>query len=187
MKRNIPIFIAIGLILMTAVARIANHELHIYNLAPAGAIGLFGGAVLQNKRLAFIMPLLAMLLADVYIELFTTNPLQRGFYGIEQVFVYASLAVATLVGMTMKKINPTRVLGYSLTGSAIFFVLSNFGSFVSGMYGYSFAGLVKTYVMAIPFASNTFGSDLIFSSILFGSYYLLQQTVTASEPVKVKA
>lgn len=172
---------AAGLILMAATARIVNHEIHFYNFAPVAAIGLFGGAVIRDRRIAFLMPLLALFMADIYIELFTTNPLQRGFYGIEQVFVYAGMFMVTLLGLSMKKVNAARVLGMSLGGSVLFFVVSNFGAFVSGMYGHSLSGLATTYVMAIPFFKNSLLGDLMGSSVLFGSYYLLQQAVRNRE------
>ena len=163
---------------MAATARIVNHEMHLYNFAPVAAIGLFGGAVLKNRKLAFMMPLLALFIGDLYIELFTTNPLQRGFYGVEQIFVYGGMFLVTLLGLQMKNIKAAKILGFSLSGSVIFFVLSNFGSFMSGMYGYSFEGLTTTYIMAIPFFKNTLLGDLVGNSLLFGSYFLLQQAFT---------
>jgi len=176
MKQNrLNIILAIGLIVLAASARIVNQELHLYNLAPVAAIGLFAGAVLKNKKMAFLLPLLSLLVSDIYIELFPINAMQRGFYGVEQFFVYGGMLMVTLLGMTMNKINGVRVLGYSLTGSAIFFIVSNFGAFTSGMYGYSFEGLTTTYIMAIPFFKNTIVGDLAGNTLLFGGFHLLQQ------------
>lgn len=187
MKQNkLNIILAIGLIILAASARIVNQELHLYNLAPVAAIGLFAGAILKDKRIAFLLPLLSLLISDVYIELFPINAQQRGFYGIEQFFVYGAMLLVTLVGMTMKKADAGRVLGYSLTGSVIFFIVSNFGSYVSGMYGYGMESLTTTYVMALPFFKNTLLGDLIGNTALFGGYYLLQQAFT-SKLEKVKA
>lgn len=176
MKRsNINIILAVGLILMAAVARIVNHEMHLYNLAPVAAIGLFGGALLTNKRLAFAIPLLSLFLADLYIELFPSNELMRGFYGVEQLFVYGSMLLVTLLGTKMNQPGTRNVLGFTLSGSLIFFIVSNFGSFVSGMYGHDMNGLMTTYLMALPFLKNTLLGDLVGSTMLFGSYFLLQQ------------
>ena len=177
MKRNINIIIAVGLILMAAVARIVNFEMALYNFAPVAAIGLFGGAVLGDKRLSFLMPILALFIADLYIELFNTNPMMRGFYGLEQFFVYGGMIAVTALGLSMKSIKAANVLGYSLAGSTLFFIISNLGAFASGMYGYSFGGFTTTYVMAIPFFKNTLLGDLIGNTVLFGGFYLLQQAV----------
>jgi hypothetical protein len=187
MKQNkLNIILAIGLIVLAASARIVNQELHLYNLAPVAAIGLFAGAILKDKRIAFLLPLLSLLISDIYIELFPINAQQRGFYGIEQFFVYGAMLLVTILGMTMKKVDAGRVLGYSLTGSAIFFIVSNFGSYVSGMYGYGLESISTTYVMALPFFKNTILGDLIGNTALFGGYFLLQQAFTGKLE-KVKA
>ncbi|MCB9064507.1 MAG: hypothetical protein H6551_05110 [Chitinophagales bacterium] len=175
MKRNYTnILLAGGLILLAVVARIVNHEMDIYNLAPVAAIGLFAGSVLEDKRFAYLLPLLAMFISDAYIEIFSK---WDGFYGISQYFVYGGLIIATLLGTTMKNRKPLRIAGYSIAGSAIFFVLSNFGTFLTGYWGTGIEGLTATYIAAIPFAKNTFLGDLMFSGMLFGAFALLENAL----------
>lgn len=184
MKNNrTNILLAAGLILLAVVVRIVNYELHIYNLAPVAALGLFSGSILKNKRIAYLLPLLAMFVSDAYIQLFT--PMQ-GFYDISQFFVYGAMAIITFMGTTMKNNNAIRVAGYSIAGSAIFFVLSNFGTYLTGLWGYGFEGLTTTYLMALPFYTkegtsffaNTFIGDLVFSGLLFGAYAVLKQAIS---------
>jgi len=181
MKNNkTSILLATGLILMAGAARIMNHEMHLYNLAPVGALGLFSGAVLKDKRYAYLLPMLALLIGDIYIQLFTS---WQGFYGISQLCVYVAMMVVTLLGTKMGQPRSLKVMGYSIAGSVIFFLISNFGvwlnielSHVDPMhYGRGFGGLITTYVMGIPFFKYTFAGDLAGSVILFGAYYLLQQ------------
>jgi len=183
MKNNrTNILLAGGLILLAVVARIVNHELHIYHLAPVAALGLFSGSVVNNKKVAYMLPLLAMFISDAYIQLFTT---MQGFYDISQFFVYGAMAIITFLGTTMKNRKALRVAGYSIAGSAIFFILSNFGTFLTGYWGLDINGLVTTYLMALPFYSaegskfffNTFIGDLAFSGMLFGAYAILKQAV----------
>ncbi len=177
MKRNYTnILLAAGLITIAAAARIVNSEMHLYNLAPVAALGLFSGAVIKDKRFAYILPLLAMLVADLYFQLFTNI---NGFYGMEQVLVYGGMALVTLLGTTMKNTSAPRVLGYSVAGSLAFFIVSNFGAYVTGMWGYDFNGLIKTYVVAIPFFKNTLLSDLVGNAMLFGLYALAQRSLLA--------
>ena len=180
MKQNkLNIILAIGLIVLAAGARILNQEMHLYNLAPVAAIGLFAGAILKDKRIAFMLPLLSLLISDIYIELFPINAQQRGFYGLEQFFVYGGMLLVTILGMTMKKVDAGRVLGYSLTGSVVFFIVSNFGAYVSGMYGFGLESISTTYIMALPFFKNTLLGDLVGNTALFGGYFLLQQAFTS--------
>lgn len=197
MKRNYTnILLAAGLLILAIAARIINHEMHIYNFAPVAALGLFCGAVMKDKRLAFMFTILAQLVSDVYIELFTT---WDGFYGIEQYFTYGGMMLVTLLGTRMGKIKALKVLGYSIAGSAIFFIVSNFGVWVSiqlgvDLYGYGkgLSGLATTYLMALPFYSkygtelffNTFIGDIIFSGALFGAYVVLQDALKSKSVAK---
>ncbi len=183
MKNNkLNFLIAAGLIVMAGVARIVNHELHLYNFAPLCALGLFSGAVIKDKRIAILLPVLAQLMGDLYISIFTT---WQGFYGIEQVFVYAALLLVTFMGSTMREPKAIKVLGYTVGGAVLFFILSNFGVWVAMEtgkadlynYGTGFTGLVNTYVAAIPFFKNTLLGELSGSIMLFGAYYLLQVAV----------
>lgn len=197
MKRNYTnILLAVGLLILAIGARIVNHEMHIYNFAPVAALGLFCGAVMKDKRLAFMFTILAQLVSDVYIELFTA---WDGFYGVEQYFTYGGMMLVTLLGTRMGKIKALKVLGYSIAGSAIFFIVSNFGVWISiqfgvDLYGYGkgLSGLATTYLMALPFYSkygtelffNTFIGDIVFSGLLFGAYVLLRNAIQAKDVAK---
>jgi hypothetical protein len=192
MKNNkLNIMIAVGLILMAGVARIVNHEMHLYNFAPVCALGLFSGAVIKDKRIALLLPILAQLMGDVYISLFTQ---WKGFYGIEQVCVYASLLLVTLMGSGIGQPKALKVLGFTLGSAVIFFLLSNFGVWLSiefgkvDLYGYGkgFTGLVATYAAAIPFFKNTLIGEFSGSILLFGAFYLLQLAV-ARKAIAAKA
>jgi hypothetical protein len=175
MKSNYSnILIAAMLILMASTARVVNTEMHLYNLAPLAALGLFSGAVVKDKRYAFMLPLLGQLLADVYFQLFTNV---QGFYGISQLFTYAGLAAATMLGSYMKNLKALNVAAYTLGASTLFFLISNFGTFLTGYYGHGMSALQTTYVMAIPFFKYTVEGDMAGSILLFGTYYLLQQAM----------
>lgn len=184
MKQNYTnILIAGGLILMAAAARIVNAEMHLYNFAPVAALGLFSGAVIKDKRYAFLFAVLAQFLGDLYFQLFTET---KGFYGISQFFTYGGLIAVTALGASMKQKKALTVLGYTISASVIFFIISNLGHFAQGWNGYSWGALVKTYVDAIPFFKNSLIGDLAGSVLLFGGYYLLQQSLTA-KVIKSKA
>lgn len=176
MKQNRLYILMAALILMAAGTRILNAEMGLYNFAPVAALGLFSGAVLQDKRMAFLFPLLSMLLADLYFQLFTNTP---GFYGVSQLFNYAGLLAVAALGTRMGRIKPLKVAVFAIGGSLLFFLLSNFGVWVEGYYGHTFAGLATTFEMAIPFYKNTLAGDLAGSALLFGGYYLLTQATAA--------
>ncbi len=176
MKKEI--LIVALLVLTTAILRVVNAEAHLYNMVPVAALGLFSGSVLTNKKWAYMIPLTAMFLSDVGLNLFTTTP---GFYGVSQIVNYLALGLVTLLGTALVKRNTINVLGFTLGGSMIFFLVSNFGTFLQGYYGYHFEGFTACYAMALPFYKsefsttifmNSFLGDIIFSAVAFGIFYL---------------
>ena len=68
MKKEI--LIVALLVLTTAILRIVNAEVHMYNMVPVAALGIFSGSVLTNKKWAYMIPLTAMFLSDVGLNLF---------------------------------------------------------------------------------------------------------------------
>lgn len=188
MNRNKNTFTILSctiLVVLAVVSRIINTETHWYGFAPVVAISLFSGALLKNKGYAYLLPLAAYLLSDIFLALFTDT---QGFYGLSQFFVYGAMALVVLLGTQMRRPKALRILGFTLGGSAIFWIVSNLGVFAAGYYGYSFAGLSTTYLMAIPFYTpmgtdmfvNAFVGDLLFSGLLFGAFALLSQYSTAA-------
>ncbi|RYD53652.1 MAG: hypothetical protein EOP52_02665 [Sphingobacteriales bacterium] len=171
--RFLSVSLVVFLLLVAAVSRIVNAELHLWNFAPVAALGLFSGAVLKDKRYAYLLPLGAQLLADLYFQLFTDIP---GFYGVSQLFVYAGMALVAAFGTTMGRPTVAKVSGYALAGSGIFFLVSNLGAYFTGMWGWGVSGLVKTFVMAVPFYQGTLIGDLVFAALFFGVYALVQQS-----------
>ena len=54
----------------------------------------------------------------------------------------------------------------ALTGAVIFFLITNFGVWSTGSYGYSIEGLITCYTLAIPFFTSSLVSTLLFSLII---------------------
>lgn len=79
-------------------------------------------------------------------------------------FTWGSVALIGLISKSFIKNLSTRIIG-SLLGACIFFVITNFGVWSLGSYGYSISGLINCYTLAIPFFSYSLISTLFFSSI----------------------
>ncbi len=171
-KKPINWMIPAALILAAAFSRLLPHP---YNFSPIAGMALLGGAVFENKKLAFLLPLGALFLSDLCFSLFTGI---AGFYGISQVINYAAFALIVLLGMTViKKIRFRNVILASVSASFLFFIISNFGAWVAGAgippYTADGAGLLNTYILGIPFFGNTVIGDLFYSGVLFGIYELI--------------
>ena len=160
---------------------------------PHIAMAIFGGAIVKDQKnyLGFILPLLLIFVSDVLYEVLWINELSAipGFYE-GQVINYILFAGLTLFGFLMKKINLKNVAGFSISGSVLFFIFSNFAVWAthSGLQRpMTFNGLMMCYGDAIAFyrdyglikgfVGNSVLGDLFFSFILFGGYYLVRKYV----------
>ena len=89
-------------------------------------------------------------------------------------FTWGSVFLIGIIASSFSKTLTTRISG-ALIGAVIFFTITNFGVWASGMYGYTFNGLVTCYTLAIPFFAYSVISTLIFSFIIeifYKSYQL---------------
>jgi hypothetical protein len=135
---------------------------HAPNVNPVAAIALFGAVYLPTKRLVLIVPLSLMIISDLFL----------GLHDII-VFTWTSTLLISLLGLAFKKSNKTMaILGGSLTGSIVFFIITNFGVWASGWYPQTPAGLIECFIAGIPFFRNYLASTLVYSCAFFGIYEL---------------
>ncbi len=168
---------AFSLILLAALSRLLPHPA---NVAPITALALFGGVYLDRK-FAFFVPLLAMVMSDYLI----------GFHSVI-FWVYGSIVAIALLGLWLRKHKTVlSILGATIAGSILFFVVTNFGVWASAQvsYPHTMAGLAQCYVAAIPFFRNTLLGDLAYVGMLFGVFELVRRLIPSlgSEPRTVEA
>lgn len=167
------LIIAALLVIAAALSRVL---LYPDNFSPIIGIAIFAGAVIKDRKLAFALPLLAMFLSDILFEVFNIAP---GFWGWGQLVGYGILALITVIAFSMKKINVLSVAGYSIGASLLFFFLSNSAFFIFDnpiyhLYTQNFNGYIASLVGGLPFLKTGVIADLVYSSVLFGTYYLVQ-------------
>ncbi len=167
-----------------------------FGFAPQVAMAIFGGAVISDKKLAFLLPILSMLLSDTLYQVLYMNGLTtiEGFYAGQWV-TYVLFAGLTFLGMLMKKINVKNVLGVTISGSVLFFLFSNLSVWLGGgglnrprtfdglmlCYGDALA-FYRDYGLIKGFSLNPMIGDLFFSTILFGAFYLVTRFVSKHAP-----
>lgn len=161
------------LIFAAALSRLLQHP---PNFSPIEAIALFGGAYFADRRWALVVPLLAMFVSDLALGLLAGGIYWSYFASAGFLLVYACIAASTLLGFGLRgRVSAPRVLGYSLAGSVLFFVVTNFGAWLSGsMYPRTTAGLAAAYVAGIPFFKWTVLGTLFYSALLFGGFDFLR-------------
>ena len=100
---------------------------------------------------------------SIVILSFAITDLYFGFHSTI-LFTWGSVILIGLISNYFNASILKRVFG-SLTGAFLFFLLSNFGVWVSGYYGLTLVGLIECYIMAIPFFGYTLISTIFFSVI----------------------
>jgi hypothetical protein len=161
------LLLALGIIALAAALRIAPHP---WNFTPVGAMALFSGAVIKNRRLAFLVPLLALFLGDIFI----------GFHKLMPI-VYASFLLSVAIGFWLRdRRTAGRISAATLLGAIQFFLVTNFAVWAFGLsYPRTSAGLVACYVAGIPFFWNTLAGDAVYAVLFFGTFALAERLFPA--------
>ena len=102
-----------------------------------------------------------MIIADVFL----------GFHGT-MIWVYGSLILITIMGILLKnRTTLINCIGATMGGALLFFLLTNFGVWISsGFYPKSADGLLTCYSMALPFFGNTLTGTVFYSAVMFIGY-----------------
>ena len=171
---NKRLMVLTGIVAAAAMARLMPHP---PNITPIAAMALFGGAFLSNRRLAYTLPLAAMLLSDLVLGM--------TLYGkamlISQPIVYACFLVTVAMGKLIRDRRSVLNVGaVALASSSLFYVVTNFAVWASGsLYPHTLAGLMVCYTAAIPFFRNSLIGDMAYTAILFGGFALLESAVVS--------
>jgi hypothetical protein len=145
---------------------------HWPNFTPVGGMALFGAAYFSRKYWAFLIPFIALWFSDLFINNLIYGAYFETFQWWGSTGTYLGFALIVLIGIPLlKKIKPGRLLGASLLASIVFFLVSNFFFWTSGMmYPKTLTGLGACYAAGIPYFWNTLAGDLFFTAVLFGGY-----------------
>ena len=176
------------LVIIAAVYRIIPGR--PFGFAPQWAMAVFAGAVVRDRKWAFILPVLSMFISDMFYQLLYLQGMSAlpGFYE-GQWQNYALFAFLVFVGMAIRKINVIQIAAASFAAPTLYFLFSNFLVWASNgtTRGLdrpkTFNGLLLCYNDAVPFYRMSILATFIFSSILFGTYYFIR----TYQPVVEKA
>lgn len=154
-------------ILIAVLSRLTNHH---WNFTAAGAAAFAFALLFPNDKKMFFIPLVSLFISDLFL----------GFHDT-MLFVYGGyvLALVPFMLMASESSKLQKVLTV-LSGSLIFFVVSNFGVWLAGqLYPQTVAGLIETYVMGLPFYRNQFLSDVLLTPALFYSFKMMSDQLAA--------
>ena len=173
--------IAIGFIFLIVVASLYRiMPGRQPGFAPQWAMAIFGGAIIKNKKFAFLLPLLSMFISDALYEILYRSGVgnMQGFYE-GQLTNYILFGLMTFFGFFIKSFNIGKIALASFAAPTAYFLLSNFMIWVSNS---PYAGLQRPKSLnglflclgdGLPFYGWSIAATLVFSAVFFGSYFFI--------------
>ena len=162
-----------------------------YGFAPQWAMALFAGAIIRDKKWAFIIPALSMFISDLLYQVLYIGGISSipGFYeGQWQNYILFTLLV--FVGFAIKKLNLFQIVAASLAAPTIYFLISNFlvwasNSSIRGLdRPKTFDGLMLCYADGIPFFKMSILGTLVFSAVMFGTFIFIKNYQAISREMR---
>ena len=148
--------VALGIFLALAASRFIPHPPNFTSLL---ALSFYVPALLGLRFIPVLI--ISFVITDYFI----------GFHSVA-LFTWGSILIIGLASKYFIESITKRICG-ALLGAVIFFVITNFGVWSFGSYGYSLEGLITCYTLAIPFFAYSLISTFIFSGI-FETFYKLK-------------
>lgn len=143
--------ISIGIFIALAASRFIPHPPNFTSLL---ALSFYVPALLGIRYLPALVG--SFLVTDIFI----------GFHSLT-LFTWGSVILIGFCSKFFLSNTYTRVLG-ALIGALIFFIMTNFGVWSMGSYGYTLSGLIMCYNLAIPFFTYSLISTFVFSGLIEG-------------------
>tara|TARA_Y100000590_G_scaffold35363_1_gene38403 strand:+ start:1921 stop:2415 length:495 start_codon:yes stop_codon:yes gene_type:complete len=143
--------VSLGIFIALAVSRFIPHPPNFTSLI---ALSFYIPAVFGFKYIFILM--LCFLITDLFI----------GFHSLT-LFTWGSVILIGYLSKFFINSFLSRISG-AIISAFIFFLVTNFGVWILGSYGYTFNGLVMCYMLAIPFFGNTLVSTILFSLVIEG-------------------
>ncbi len=161
---KIKAFVCLGIFLSLALSRFIPHPPNFTSLL---ALSFYVPALLGLRYLPVL--LISFAITDLFIGYHTGT-----FFTWGSVF---------LIGLTANHFSTTLMtrLSGALLGACIFFIITNFGVWASGMYGFTIEGFINCYTLAIPFFAYSLISTIVFSFIIEIFYKTYQLKILKTE------
>jgi hypothetical protein len=141
--------ISIGIFVALAASRFIPHPPNFTSLI---ALSFYVPAILGIRYLPALI--VSFIITDLVI----------GFHGVT-FFTWGSIIVIGLGSKYFTSNIFSRISG-ALSGVLVFYIVTNFGVWSLGGYGYTLQGLIACYTLGLPFLGNTLISTILFSSVI---------------------
>jgi hypothetical protein len=163
-----------GLILVILTLTFSRLIPHPPNFTPIISLALISGYIFRNIFFSLVVLLISMLITDFLLKFHDT-----------MIFVYLSLCLICFFSFKkIKRLNYKNIFIFSIIGSFLFFLITNFGFWLMGdLYTKNINGLISCYFLALPFFTNTLLSTIFFS---FLSCFIINLNFIKKNNFKIK-
>lgn len=156
--------LALGLIALGVLSRLIPHP---PNVTAVVGVSLLGAYAIRSRWVAALIPVAVMALSDLVL----------GWHS-SALFTYAGMLAGTFIGLgLLRQLSVLRLGGAVFLANLAFFLISNFGVYLGGYYGFGIDGLIACYVAAIPFWGYSLIGDLGSTAILFALFVVARRYV----------
>jgi len=146
---------------------------HLPNFTPVIVLSLLSGVYLPRKY-SLIFPFGLMLISDLLLGLHDTVA-----------FTWGSVVLIASLGILIRKNRRMDILaGYSIVAAFIFFLITNFGAWLS-LYPRTVDGLRLCYLAALPFFRMEILSSVLYTVMIVGLYGYVARQIKASQAAKL--
>ena len=152
--------ISLGILLVLSASRFIPHPPNFTSLL---ALSFYVPALLGIRYLPALV--ISFVATDVVIGLHSIT-----------FFTWGSVIIIGLMSIYFISSISSRLSG-ALLGALIFYLISNFGVWTTGSYGYTIEGLIACYTLAIPFFGYTLVSTIVFSTIIESVIYFYKTKI----------
>ena len=151
--------ISIGIFLALAASRFVPHPPNFTSLL---ALSFYIPAIIGIRYLPALI--VSFIITDAIIGFHSTI-----------FFTWTSVLIIGLISKYFQSTMINRLSGV-IFGVCIFYILTNFGVWTKGFYGYSLEGLLTCYILALPFFGYSLVSTIIFSVVIetINKFYIIK-------------
>ena len=153
--RKLNIFL--GIFLALAISRLIPHPPNFTSLI---ALSFYVPALLGIVYMPIVV--LSLAITDIFLGIHNT-----------MFFTWSSVIIISFMAKYFSSSILKRFSG-ALLSAVIFYFVTNFGVWATGLYDNSINGLVTSYILALPFFGYTIISTFVFAAIIEASYKLFE-------------
>lgn len=151
----------------------------LVNFTPLGAMALFGGCYYSDKWKAYLVPLLTLWLTDVVLNRLVFFDAWVFFYD-GFLWVYGSFALMVFIGAFIRKVSIGTVAFSACVAAIAHWLITGVGACSADItnsvfFTLNFQEYGKRLYEALPAMVNLMVGNLVFSTILFTSFELVQR------------